>query len=304
MTGTARAVYFSQTAAVTATPPPTPAPTAQFAESVLSFGGKGAGPGLFTRASFVAVDGERTLYAAEYEGGQVQRFNLSGDYLSLWRFAGSETILHGLAASFDGDVYLAYDQVIDRVDGSTGKLIQRLTHPEGGEFGDLAVGADGRLYAVWYEGRWGFITSLEGHREELVVFSPEGEVLAATPNFISAQTDALALDVDIAVDGSGAVYALSDSVLFQFSPEGRFLDRVDHTGDGVGQFGSAHALALDGQGRVYLVTGERVYVYAGGQDFVDVFAGPEALNALCVDYEGALWGAADERLYRFELQRE
>jgi hypothetical protein len=301
-TGTARAVFFEQTAAVTPTPEPTLTPTPQYANPVLTFGQKGIGEGMFTRASYIAVDGQGTLYVAEYEGGRVQRFDANGEYLSQWRFGDADTNLMGLAATRDGDVFLAYNGVIDRVNGTTGKRIQRLTHPEGGEFGDLAVSADGTLLSVWYEGRWGFITSLEGHREELDVFSPEGELIQATSNFISAQTEALSLDVFLAVNGKGTIYALSDSIIFEFSPEGKFIDRIDHLGDRPGLYSSAHALAVDGQDRVYVVDGRNVYVYEAGQRFVDVFSGPASLNALTIDRAGNLWGAADEQVIRFDLR--
>jgi streptogramin lyase len=297
-TGTARAVFFAQTAAATATPLPTPTP--QYAEPVLTFGESGNGEGMFTRASYIAVDGKGNVYTADYEGGKVQRFNAAGEYLSQWRFGDSKTNLHGLSASFNGDVYLAYDQVIEQYDGASGKLLNQISHPEGGEFGDLAVNADGSLAAVWYEGRWGLITSIEGHREELDLFSPEGELVQAFPNFISAQTESLALDVNLAVDGAGTIYALSDSVIFQFSPEGKFLDRIDHLGDGPGQYRTARTLAVDGKGRIYVVDGRNVYVYAGGQQFVDVFSSPEFLNALAIDRQGGIWGAANEQVLRFE----
>lgn len=301
-TATARSAFFNQTAAATATSLPTLTPTPQYAVPALVFGDEGTGEGLFTRASYAAVDGERTLYVADYEGGRVQRFNLSGDYLSQWRFGDSNTFLHGMAATHDGDVYLAYGGVIDRVDGATGKLVYRLSHPEGGEFGDLAVSADGRLMAMWYEGRWGLITSLEGHREELDIFDAEGELLQAIPNLVSAQTESLALDVDLALDGAGAIYALSDSVIFQFSPEGKFIDRINHLGDGPGQFSTANALALDGKGRLFVVDGRDVYVYGAEQNFIDTFASPEYINALTIDREGGIWAVASTRVIRFTLR--
>lgn len=299
-TATALAEFFNQTAAVTPPPPPTPSPTPQYAVPGLSFGGKGIGAGLFDNPAFIAVDGERTFYVADYEGGRVQRFNLSGDYLSQWRFGDSKTILHGMAATTDGDLYLAFDNGIARVEGSSGALRFRLTHPEGGEFGDLAVGADGRLYAVWYEGRWGFINTLEGHREELNIFSPQGDLLLALPNFISGQTEALALDVELAVDGLGTIYALESGIIYQFSPEGKFIDRIDHLGEGPGQIRSAQALAPDSQGNLYVLDNDQVSVFEKSQRFIDRFDSPAALKSLIIDPEGGLWGLADDRVIRFE----
>ena len=46
---------------------------------------------------------------------------------------------------------------------------------KGGEYGDLAITPDGNLAAVWYEGRWGIITSLEGHSEALDIYNSKGQ---------------------------------------------------------------------------------------------------------------------------------
>jgi hypothetical protein len=208
-----------------------------------------------------------------------------------------------MAAGNDGSLYLAYGGGIDQVNGATGALIRRITHPEGGEFGDLAVTADGRLLAMWYEGRWGLITTLDGHREELDVFSPEGELLLALPNLVSAQTEALALDVDLAVDGAGTIYALSDGIIFQFSPEGKFVDRIDHLGEAEGQYRSAQTIAPDGQGNLYIVDGRLVSVFEQGQRFIDRFESPVFLNAFTIDREGNLWGAGRTEVIRFGVRK-
>ena len=301
-TATLQALIATQTAAPTQTPPPTLTPTPQYASPVLTFGGEGIGEGLFNNAGHIALDGQGNVYVADYVGGRIQRFDTQGRYLPQCRVGNRQTFIHGLSATYAGQVFVAHEQVIDQYDGATGKAVNQLTHPDGGEFGSLAATADGNLAAVWYEGRWGLITSLEGHREELVIFNGDGQIIRQFPNFISTQTEALALDVNLVVDGAGTIFALSDGVIFKFSPEGKFLDQINALGDQEGQFISANSLAIDGQGRMYVVDGRQISVYEANQRFIDRFDSPEYLNSVVLDRSGGIWGAADDRVIHFTLR--
>jgi hypothetical protein len=269
---------------------------------VLTFGEAGIGEGMFSRSGYITADGQGNVYVADYEGGRIQRFDTDGNYLSQWRVGDSQTFIHGMSAGYNGAVFVAYGQVIEQYEGSSGRRLKQMVYPEGGEFGDLAAMADGGLAAMWYEGRWGLITSLVGHREELVIFNSAGEIERQFPNFISAQTDSLALDVDLAVDGAGTIYALSDGVIFQFSPEGKFLDRINHLGDQPGQYRSANAFAVDGQGRLFIVDAREISVYDAEQRFIDLFSSPDYIDALVIDPTGGIWAAARSQVIRFGLR--
>ncbi len=301
-TGTAMAIIFTRTAAPTFTPLPTITPTPQFASPVLSFGQAGIGAGMFNRAGHIAADGQGNLYVADYEGGRIQRFDQEGKYLSQWRVGNSQTFIHGMSADYNGTVYVAYDEQLEVFEGSSGRRLKQLAYPQEGEFGSLAVTSDGRLAAMWYEGRWGLITSIEGHREELVIYNSAGEIEQQFPNIISGQTDSLALDVTLAVDGAGTIYALSDGVIFQFSPEGKFVDRINHLGDQTGQYRSANNFTVDGQGRLYMVDGQQISVYSSDQSFVDSFTSPEYIESLVITPDGGIWGTSETQVIRFGLR--
>jgi streptogramin lyase len=293
---------FTLTPVNTPTPLPTLTPTPSFAQAVLSFGEAGIGQGMFDDARYIAVDGDGSIYVADYQGGRVQRFDSSGKYQSQWRVGDSQTFISGMSANHAGDVYVAYDTVIGRYNGKTGKLISTLQSPNGGEFGDLYATADGHLAAMWYEGRYGLITSLEGHRDDLVIFDADDQIVRTIPAFISGQTDSLALDTYLAVDGSGTIYALSDSVLFQFSPEGKYINRLNGSGDQPGQYGVPSAFMVDGQRRLYFSDGEQIHVYSPDWRYLDTFPTGVFVDMLAIDEQGALWGVSRDKVTKFILR--
>jgi hypothetical protein len=288
----------------TPTPLPTLTPTPGFAQSEMSFGAEGIGQGMFNDARYIAVDGSGSIYVADYEGGRIQRFDTSGRYQSQWRVGDSNTYISGMSANHAGEVYVAYDTVIVRFDGKTGKQLGTLQSPNGGAFGDLYATADGRLAAMWYEGRFGLITSLEGHRDDLVIFDANDNILGTIPSFISGQTDSLALDTYLAVDGTGAIYALSDSVLFKFSPEGKYINRLNGSGNEVGQYGVPSAFAVDGLGRLYFCDGNAIHVFSPEWRYLDSFPTGVNIDMLAIDEQGALWGVSRDKVTKFVLSEK
>lgn len=281
---------------------PSITPTPEFAYPVNSFGEEGIGAGMFKDARYIAVDGRRSVYVADYQGGRVQRFDADGKYQSQWRVGGNKTIILGLTANHDGQVFVAYDNLIARYDGRSGELLGTLTNPKGGEFGDIYATGDGQLAAMWYEGRFGLITSLEGHGEDLVIFDSKGGITRTIPNIISAQTESPALDVYLAVDGAGTIYALSDSVIYQFSPTGKYINNFSNSSDMPGQIGSVNAIAVDGQGRLYLASGNQIQVLAKGGRLLDVFPAGKYVDMLTIDEQGHIWAVARDKVMEFALR--
>ena len=288
-------VQPTSTPAITATP--------GFAYTVNSFGKGGIGPGLLNNESYIGVDGGGNLYLAGYDDGRIQRFASAGKYQSLWKIgADSETFIYGMAVSYDSKVFISDGPEILMFNGLTGELLNTFTSPNGGEFGDLCTTADGHLAAVWYEGRWGMITSLEGHREDLVIFDADGNITQTVPSFISNHTDDPALDVTLAVDGSGVIYALSDSYVYVFSATGEFINRFGSEGDLPGQFDSPNGIAVDGLGRVYVLDRYTIHVFSKGNIFIDDIPINDYLGMLTIDTQNRLWGVADEKVIEYELR--
>lgn len=291
-----------EAAVVTPTPKPSLTPTPGFAYPVNSFGEEGIGAGMFNDARYIAVDGQQSVYVADYQGGRVQRFDASGKYQSQWRVGDKNTIILGMTANHEGQVFVAYNNLIARYDGKTGKLLGKMSSPNGGAFGDIYATSDGQLAAVWYEGRFGLITSLEGHREDLVFFDSNGKITHTYPSIISGQTESLALDVYLAVDGSGTIYALSDSVIYQFSPTGKYINNFNNPGDQAGQASAANAIAVDGQGRLYLGSGNQIQVLSKDGRLLDVFPAGKYVDMLAVDEQGHIWAVARDKVLEFALR--
>jgi hypothetical protein len=283
----------------TSTPTPTPTSPPPYAVPAVSFGQAGTGPGMLNDARYIAVDGSGTIYVGDYQGGRIQAFDQNGKYLRQFKVGDPKTIIAGLAASHAGDVFVAYDTSIYRYDGATGELLGELTNPVEGTFGDLAAEADGSLAATWYEGRWGIITSLEGHRDDLVIFNPQGKITQTIEGVISQQTGELALDNDIAVDGLGKIFILSDNLVYTFSPQGKYLNHFGSHGSGPGQFNHTGSIAVDGQGQVYVGDSRVVHVFTPDGQFVADFPAGVSVDAMAFDEKGSLWVVSRAKVTQF-----
>jgi DNA-binding beta-propeller fold protein YncE len=285
------------TEASTAAPSPTPA----YAEAVTHFGEKGIGAGMLNDSRYIAIDGNNTIYVADYQGGRVQAFDTTGKYLSQWKVGDAKTIIEGLSANQKGGVFVSFDGFISEYEGATGKSLMKLSDPNGGEFGDLSSTADGNLAGVWYEGRWGMITSLDGHRDDLVMFNPQGKISLTIPSFISGQTGDLALDTYLAVDGLGNIYALSDSVIYKFSPDGKYVNKFGSMGDQPGQFHFPNAIAVDGQGNIFVSDMDNIDIFSSDGRFVTSFPTQSSGDMMAFDQKGALWVVSRDKVTEYKV---
>jgi len=290
---------------ITPRPSATPMPTSPppYAMPAVSFGQAGTGPGMLNDARYIAVDGSRTIYVADYQGGRIQAFDVTGKYLHQFKVGDPKTIIAGLDADHAGDVFVAYDTSIFRYKGVTGELLGELTNPVEGTFGDLSAEPDGSLAATWYEGRWGIITSLEGHRDDLVIFNPQGKISLTVPGFISGQTGDTALDNYIAVDGLGNIFVLSDDLVYAFSPQGKYINHFGSHGNNPGQFNFTNSIAVDGQGQIYIGDSFKVHVFSPDGQFIADFPTGVSVDAMAFDEKGALWVVSRDKVTQFVKQK-
>ncbi|MGB8645900.1 MAG: hypothetical protein WCF84_11735 [Anaerolineae bacterium] len=293
----------AQAAIRTATPAPTATPTPGFATVALKFGSAGIAPGSFQNARSMTVDNNGHILVADDAGGRVQVFDTTGKYSSQWMVGDSQTTILSLAANRKGAVYVNADGDILRYDIAAGKLLGQLPNPGGSGYGDMALRADGGLLAIWYESRWGMITSLAGHREDLIRFDNQGQVLHTYPSLISGQTDTYALDTRLAVDGLGTIYALDaeSQILFKFSPEGKFITRLVTAGSRPDQLSGAQALAIDGSGHLYVAGSRGIQVFDPNGVYLGAFAQQVYSNVLAVDDAGAIWVLGQDQVLKYTL---
>ena len=176
-----------------------------FAQVTLAFGEEGSGAGFFDDPRAAALDAENNLFVANYADGKVQKFNADGEYQLLWNI-GAEQYVSGMAVDRTGDVYLVYRGDLWKYDGETGQPLGSLENELDLWFDAISETPDGGIVAAV-------------NTEQIVRFDPNGEVSFSLEDVPGTQTgDPEGVD-DLAVDGVGNLYVLSDEdVILVFSP--------------------------------------------------------------------------------------
>jgi hypothetical protein len=262
------------------------------ARELRSFGGSGIGPGLFTDARSVGLDGEQNIYVGEYQGGRIQVFNAEAEFVTQW-FVDRDFPLTGMAVRRDGGVYTVQRGEIVRRDGLTGEAIGSIQYGEGTWFEDIALLADGSLLTSWY-----------ANRDDLVIFGADGEWLFTVEEALSGQTGDSELTMKVAGAGNGDLLALGQfhESIFRFGPDGRFLNRFGTAGDEPGQLRAPLSIAVDGQGRVYVgdIWGVEVFDLSGRYlDRIEMDGTPFGLS---VDAQGHLWVVNGTQVLEYEVE--
>lgn len=264
-----------------------------FAKLVFSFGGPGIGPGLLNDARSIAIDGAGFLYVADYTGGRIQKFKPNGEFVTLW-MADPKMPLTGLAADRQGVVYVVQKGDIARYDGGSGQALGKIEYEEGWGFEQVCVAADGGLVASWY-----------CNRDDLVRFNARGEATQTIRSALSGQTDESELDMKVAVDGLGNIYALGTfhNAVFKFNLSGKYVSRFGASGDAAGQFRAASAIAVDGQGRVYVADFKGIQVFDGEGRYLGRIGVTGPASGMAFDGQGYLWVVARTKVYKYEVMK-
>lgn len=232
-----------------------------FANPTMTFGSEGIGPGMFKDARSIALDASGKIYVGEYIGGRIQVFDAEGKFITQW-MVDTKMPLRGMAADRNGVLYVSQKGLISRYEGQTGNLLGQLAYDGGWGFDDIAVAADGSVVASWYK-----------NRDDIVRFNSAGRVVRTMRAAISSVTEASELDTRVAVDGLGNIYAMGSfsNAVFKFSPEGKFITRFGDSGGQPGQFRAMSAIAVDGQGRVYVSDTKGVQVFDSNGRYLAAF---------------------------------
>jgi DNA-binding beta-propeller fold protein YncE len=308
---TRTAVALEPTARPMSTPipsVPTAVPTSAVASQVLTFGSAGTGPGLFNRSTNIAVDPAGHIYVGDRQGGRVQVFDGKGKYISQWTLGNSKSILYSLVADRNGSVFASVDGSIERVDAASGKVLGTLSYPGGDEFEALALAPDGTLAAMWYKEHPGTLDPQEGVQGDLVIFDPQGKVKQVVGDAVSQQTDSPERELTLAMDGLGNVYAASrDSyAVFQFTPEGKFVNRFGSRGGPpeADQFGIGELLVVvDNQGRVFVENYDRVLAFTPDGRHLLTFPIDGPAYGMTIDDQNALLFAEGDHVSKYALDQ-
>jgi DNA-directed RNA polymerase subunit RPC12/RpoP len=239
-----------------------PAEKPGFASVALKFGSEGIGPGMFKDARSIAVDGEGRIYVGEYSGsGRIQVFDSTGKFITQWT-VDPKMPLRDLTADRKGTVYVVQRGEVSRFEGASGTPVGKVEYNGGPRayFDNARSLPDGGMIAIV-------------NNEDVVRFNASGQVVRTISKSVSGQTDSSELDASVAADGLGNIYVLGsfNDAVFKYSPEGRFLNTFGGDGDGPGQFRAVQAIAVDGQGRVYVSDIKGIQVFDANGRYLDTF---------------------------------
>lgn len=270
-------------------------PVDDFATVLLKFGSEGIGPGMFTDARSIAIDGAGRIYVGEYLGGRIQVFDATGKFITQWYVQDRKMPLRGLAADRKGAVYVVQRGIIYRHDGETGDLLGQVDYGGKNGFDDISVGADGSLVAAWYRSR-----------DDLVHFDSAGRVLKTIPAAISGVSGDSELNTRVAIDGAGNIYALGtfNGAVFKFTPDGKFSNRFGSSGDQSGQLRAGSAIAVDGKGRVFVSDIKGIQIFDSNGRFLRVFKSAGMAFGMVFNDKNELFIAARNQVLKLALKNE
>ena len=289
--------FYSVSRAVKETTTPTPPNTSpkekpnSFANVLLTFGSEGIGPGMFTDARTIGVDGAGKIYVGEYTGGRIQVFDPEGKFLTQWSIGDRKTILRGLAVDRKGTVYAAHGGKIVRYAGETGETLGELTYERSGA-DDVTSAADGGIVAVWHS-----------NRDDLVVFDANGKVVRSVPAAISSASGDSELSMRVAVDGAGYIYALGrfNNGVFKFGRDGKFMNRFGSGGDQPGQLRAPYSIAVDGYGRVYVGDIKGIQVFDANGRYLNILEQKGMAFGMVLNDKNELFVIARDRVIKYAV---
>ena len=273
------------------TNPPTKANKNNFATVLLDFGSEGIGPGMFTDARSIAVDGADRIYVGEYSGGRIQVFDADGKFVTQWTIGDRKTILRGLAADRKGTVYVVRGGTIERYRGETGEKLGQLAYERSG-FDDVTTTADGGLVAAW-----------QSNRDDIVTFDANGKLIKTIPAAISSASGDSELDTRVAADGVGNIYALGrfNNAIFKFTRDGKFATRFGGDGDQPGQFRAPYSIAVDGYGRIYVGDMKGIQVFDGNGRYLALIELKSVAFGMVFNDKNELFVAARDHVMKFAV---
>lgn len=250
-----------------ARPPPPPkveAPPSPV-KKLRSFGERGTNPGQLQAPTNLAVASDGSVFVAETGTGRVQRFDTEGVFQGVLEIAPDKLTkqlgVFGLASDATGHVYVNRVGDVLVYDAKSLALVRTIAgdYPDRYYHGGIAIDGTGTVYAVTDRMGDGAIVKTNGTGK-----------LAGT-----VKADAK----DLAVDGTGQLFLVSNSGFEVRSPKGEIASKVAGLG--------GRSLAFDGKGHVFIARGSSVEVVSpGGDQRVTL---PVATDEVALDAQGRLY---------------
>ncbi|HSK71467.1 MAG TPA: hypothetical protein VK892_07220, partial [Pyrinomonadaceae bacterium] len=261
--------------------------------TLLEFGGKGTGAGLFEDPNEIAVDKAGNIYVSD-DTKRVQRFDANGAFLNLWNVKGTKNeTIDKIAADAEGNVFVLIGGEIVVFNGETGEQrhvlsIKRYIY-------DFILRDDGGLMLV-----------AENNNREEIVQTDKGKRIVRRMSGIHSRAAEAQIDVNairLAIDGAGDFFAVcalddvfgshsydaEDLMTFRFNPDGKFVNKFAPDL-------MPKAIAVDNQSRIYVLNGRsasdsgiHIFSNTGSKLKTVLFDRFEWVNAMSLDAQNNIY---------------
>lgn len=256
---------------------------AALADLTLEFGEKGSGRGQLDDPRAIAVDAAGNIYVADYRSGRVQRFDSTGKIVAA--FLLGEDMIHGIAATYDGHLWVSRGGDLLELALPDGKVVRTLpNHQPKLSYGGLAVDQSNTVYAANYGA--GTFVSINGsvpRSDDVRKLDKNGNLLAIWKDIIRGSMGAF-----LAVDSAGALYVAEE--------RSRYIDIVDRQGKVKDRFQHhtiAEGVAVDAKGRILVGSDLGVSVFdRTGQSLGTI--GTSRVRGVAVGANGRLHAVSSE----------
>jgi len=254
-----------------------------FTNKESSFGGEGTGPGLFEDVRAIAINpASGEIYAADYSGGRVQKFDPHGKFITQWILEGKNTYISAINADRKGNVFILASGKLLRYNGD-GKFLGSIKVGNYNRIDDTTLTADGSLVGT--------------SGDDIIHFDSNGDVINMATKTISGAGGNENPDGKIAVDGRGNIFILEsfDKAIYKFVANGKFINRFGSDGDEPGQFSAPYAIAVDGKGQVYVSDTKGVQVFSNDGRYINVIDIEYYAYGLAFDNQGRLYATTNQK---------
>ncbi|MFN2196283.1 MAG: hypothetical protein ACK2UW_09195 [Anaerolineales bacterium] len=260
-----------------------------YARVTNSFGEQGIGAGFLEDPRAIGIDPSGSIVIANYDDGRVQKFDASGNYQMMWNI-GPDRYVSGMAVDRAGDVYLVYRGDIWKYEGESGQMLDQ-----------LGAGTDQWFEAISETAVGGIAAAIDS--EQILAFDPQGRPtfsLTEMDTHLSSEPEGVE---DLAVDGLGNLYVLTDEeAVIVYSSQGRLLVRFGSSGDEPGQLRAPSAIAVDGQGRIYISDFKGIQVFSNDGRYQDRIEVQGYTFDLAFDPQGDLWAVTNlPRVFEYQI---
>ena len=275
---------------------PATATTPPFANLALRFGGEGSGPGQFLDPRRIAADPDMNIFIADFNSGRIQKFDSAGTFLQMWMVepgSNQTSFISDMAVDYNGRLYVARSGDILVFEGKKQKpsAVFEGDFPET-YYNALAVDPANNLYSL--------ADSLSG--EDMIKLNQDGQEVLRIIDFIYAvdhntppQNDVIAADV------LGNTYFVSvfNPQVFKYDSFGQYADRFGSPGREPGQLDHPSMLAIDGQGRIYILDSGSIQIFDKNGSFLQAIPWDYSLGSprdLALDIQGGLYIVTSQKL--------